>query len=175
MSLWSRVKDQLLCFPGDTVIKNLPANTGDARDTGLISGSGRSPGGGNSNPLQYSCLRNLIDRGAWQTTVHVVAKSQVQLSTSPRAAVSSGEKNNQICFRSFPCPLCSFMVIITSSLPSLTILWQPPLGLMSSGETSESTESGLGIGVDENMCYLPALVYQPFTLCSVTSVMSDSL
>ena len=57
------------------VVKNLPANTGDIRDTGSIPGSGRSPGGGNSNPLQYSCPENLMDRGAWQATVHSMAKS----------------------------------------------------------------------------------------------------
>ena len=51
------------------MVKNLPANAGDLRDTGLITGSGRSPGGGHGNPLQYSCLENLIDRGAWQATV----------------------------------------------------------------------------------------------------------
>ena len=52
-------------------IANLPAN---AEDTGSINGLGRSPGKGNSNPLQYSCLRNPIDRGAWWATVHGVAK-----------------------------------------------------------------------------------------------------
>ena len=52
-------------FPGDTVVKNLPANAGDARNLGSIPGVGRSPGEGNGNPLQYSCLENLMDRGAW--------------------------------------------------------------------------------------------------------------
>ena len=47
------------------VVKNLPVGAGDARDTGSISGLGRSPGGGSGNPLQYSCLRNSRDRGAW--------------------------------------------------------------------------------------------------------------
>ena len=49
-------------------------NAGDAGDVGLIPGSGRSPGGGNGNPLQYSCLGNPMDRGTWQATVHGVAK-----------------------------------------------------------------------------------------------------
>ena len=53
------------------MLENLPANT---RDVGSISGSGRSPGEGNGNPLQYACLGNPMDRGAWQTTVHGVAK-----------------------------------------------------------------------------------------------------
>ena len=63
-------------FPGGSVVKNLPANTGD---TDLIPGSGRSPGGRNGNPLQYSCLENPIDRGAWWATVHGVTKSQTWL------------------------------------------------------------------------------------------------
>jgi len=57
------------------VVKNPHANAGDAGDTCSISGLGRSPGVGNSNLLQYSCLKNPIDRGAWWATVHGVAKS----------------------------------------------------------------------------------------------------
>ena len=49
---------QLAGFPGGSVVKNPPANAGDTGDTGLIPGSGKSPGGGNGNPLQYSCLKN---------------------------------------------------------------------------------------------------------------------
>ena len=52
------------------VVKNLPANAGGIRDAGSTPGSGRSPGGGNGNPFQDSCLENPMDRGAWQTTVH---------------------------------------------------------------------------------------------------------
>ena len=66
-------------------VKNLPANVGDIRDMGLIPGSGRSPGGRCGNPLQYSCLENPKDRGAWWATVHGVAKSWTklkQISTS---------------------------------------------------------------------------------------------
>ena len=58
-------------FPGGLVVKNPPANAGD---TGSIPGSGRLPGEGNSNPLQYSGLRNLMDRGAWRATVHGAAE-----------------------------------------------------------------------------------------------------
>ena len=65
------------------MIKNLPANAGDIEDMGSISGSGRSPGGGNDHPLQYACLGNPMDRGAWQATVHGVAKSQTRLSNWP--------------------------------------------------------------------------------------------
>ena len=64
-------------FPGGSVVKNPPANAGDTGDAGLIPGSGRSLGEGNGNPLQYSCLENTMDRGAWQATVHRVAKSDV--------------------------------------------------------------------------------------------------
>ena len=57
------------------MVKNPLANAGDVRDAGLIPGLGRSPGGGHGNPLQYSCLENPMDRGAWWATVHEVAKS----------------------------------------------------------------------------------------------------
>ena len=57
------------------MVKNLPANAGDAEDTGLIPGSGRSPRVGNGNPLQYSCLEISMDREAWQATVHGAAES----------------------------------------------------------------------------------------------------
>ena len=74
---------EVICFalqrglPGGSVLKNLPANAGVS---GLILGWGRSPGEGNGNPLQYSCLENPMDRGGWWATVHGVAKSQAQFS-----------------------------------------------------------------------------------------------
>ena len=58
------------------VVKTPPANAGDVRDLGLIPGSGRSPGGGNGNPFQYSHLENPMDRGVWQATVHRFTKNQ---------------------------------------------------------------------------------------------------
>ena len=58
------------------VVKNLPANAGDIRDVGLIPGSGRSPGGGHGNPVQYCGLENPMDRGIWQATIHRVTKNQ---------------------------------------------------------------------------------------------------
>ena len=64
-------------FPDGSLVKNPLANAGD---TSLIPGLGRSPGAGNGNPLQCSCLENPMDRGAWWTTVHRVKKSQIQLS-----------------------------------------------------------------------------------------------
>ena len=60
-------------FPGGSVVKNLPDNE---RDTGYIMGLGRSPGGGNDNPLRYSCLESPMDRGTWLATVYKVAKSR---------------------------------------------------------------------------------------------------
>ena len=78
-------------FPGGSVVKNPPANAGDS---GLISWSGRSPGEGNGNPLQYSCLENPMDRGAWQATVHGVTKEsdrteQLSLSLNPHFLMDS--------------------------------------------------------------------------------------
>ena len=68
-------------FPGGAVVKNVPASAGAVRDMDLILGGGRSPGVGNGNPLQYSCLKNFVDRGAWLATVHGVIKCQRQLNT----------------------------------------------------------------------------------------------
>ena len=65
---------------GDSVVKNLPANARDAGGRGSVPGSGRSPGEGNGNPLQYSCLGNSRDREAWRGIVRRVTKSQTQLS-----------------------------------------------------------------------------------------------
>ena len=64
------------------------SNTGGARDARSFPGSGRSPGGGNGNPLQHSCLENSMDRGAWRATVHGVAKGQTRLSTHTLIATS---------------------------------------------------------------------------------------
>ena len=63
-------------FPGGSVVKNSPAKAAAAGDSGSIPGLERSPGGGNGNPLQYSCLKNAMDRGAWRATVHRIAESQ---------------------------------------------------------------------------------------------------
>ena len=71
-----QVSTNRLGFPGGSVAKNMPASTEDAKDAGSIPGSGRSLGVGNDNPLQYSCLETSMDRGAWQATVHGVAKSR---------------------------------------------------------------------------------------------------
>ena len=72
-------------FPGGKVVKNSPANAGDARDIGLIPGSERFAGGRNGNSGQDSCLGNSIDRGAWRAIVHGVAKSRTRLSNESLA------------------------------------------------------------------------------------------
>ena len=66
------------------VVKNPPANAGDLRDVSSIPGLGRSPGGGHGNPLQYSCLKNLMDRRVWKASVHWVTKSRTQLKQLSR-------------------------------------------------------------------------------------------
>ena len=73
-------------------VKNLPVNAGDTGDAGSIPGSGRSPGGGHDNPLQYFCLENPMDRGAWKAIVIRVTKSQTlkQLSTHTTCIPSDG-------------------------------------------------------------------------------------
>ena len=64
-----------------SVVKNPSANTRDVRDVDSILGSRRSPGGGNGNPLQYSCLENPMDRGSWQAKVHAVSESDTSEAT----------------------------------------------------------------------------------------------
>ena len=82
-SIWHVVDSKCLVNPWGfqvaQVVKNPPANAGDMRDTGLFPESGRSPGGGHGNPLQYSCLEIPVDRGAWWATVHGEAKSRTCL------------------------------------------------------------------------------------------------
>ena len=74
-------------FPDGSAVKNPPANAGDA---GSIPGSGRFPGKGNVSPLRYSCLGNLMDRGAWWATVHGADKSQTQLSDQTTVSSTVG-------------------------------------------------------------------------------------
>ena len=71
------------------VVKNPPANGGDIRDVGSIPGLQRAPGEGHGNLLQYSCLENSMDRGAWRAIVHRVTQSQTQLKRLSRHAIFS--------------------------------------------------------------------------------------
>ena len=82
---------------GTSVRESPPANTGDLRDLGLIPESGRSPGEGLGNPLQYSCLKNPMDRGAWKAMGHRVAKSRTQLKWLSMHACSYHHGRNIDC------------------------------------------------------------------------------
>ena len=83
-------------FRGVSVVKNLPTDARDARHMGSIPGSGRSPGEGNGNPLQYSCLENFMDKGAWRATVHGVAKSQKWLNTDTHPNTHAHKSTNKV-------------------------------------------------------------------------------
>ena len=82
------------------LVKNLPSNAGDARDAGSISGSGRSPGGGNDNPLQHSCLENPMDSGAWWAIIHGVAKES---DTTERLSNNNDDEGMQCLPGFFTC------------------------------------------------------------------------
>ena len=75
------------------MVKSLSDNAGDAKDTGLVPGSVRSPGVGNGNPFQYSCLENPTDKGAWWAAVHVVKKSGTQLNAHAHTHLSDWERD----------------------------------------------------------------------------------
>ena len=74
-NLFSQAQQVTLGFPSGSAVKNPPATVGDTGDMSSIPGLGRSPGGGCGNPLQYSCLENPMERGAWRATVHGITKS----------------------------------------------------------------------------------------------------
>ena len=93
------------------VVKNLPANTGDIRDAGSIHVSGRSLGGEHGNPLQYNCLENPMERGAWWATVHGVTKSQTWLNEHTHAWLQRIR---------FPSNLTSFMSMPVQYMPFLS-------------------------------------------------------
>ena len=83
------------------MVKNPPASAGDIGDSGLIPGWGRSPGLGNGNPFQYSCLENSMDKGVWWATVHGVAKSWMTQRLSTQNFISG-----VWCECQHACPLC---------------------------------------------------------------------
>ena len=78
------------------VVKNLPVNAGDIRDVGSIPDSERSPGGGNGNPLQYSCLENPMGREAWWATIHRVTKNWTRLKQLSRQAQARGWRGDEV-------------------------------------------------------------------------------
>ena len=83
-------------FTGGSVVETLPANVGDTRDLGSIPGLGRSPGAGNGNSLQYSCLGNPMDRGAWWAPIHGVAKSRTRLSSTTTTTAGCNSPNRLV-------------------------------------------------------------------------------
>ena len=102
-------------FAGDVVVKNQPVNAGDAGDLGSIFGLGRSPGIGNGNPIQYSCLDNSMDRGTWWVTVHGVAKSMTWLSTHTHTHTHTHKYHYN--------PIHNSKWIQFSSVQSLSCVW----------------------------------------------------
>ena len=130
----------LWAFPVALGVKNSPANVGDVRDVGWIPGSGRSPGGGQGNPLQYSCLENPMDRGAWWT-VHGVAKSQRRLK---RLSTHTLEP------------------FLFTSTAELWLGWLFSLGFLLKGPSSADLTSWIRVGNGPRVC--PALTVSPLCL-----------
>ena len=112
-------------FTGSSVVKNPLANAGDAGDEDSIPGSGRSPGGGNGNPLQYPCLENSKDRGAWWAIVHRVTNSRARQITHPYliyniVLVSGIQQNDSVVHT-----LLSILFQILSQTPTLSLFLKP--------------------------------------------------
>ena len=107
-------------FPAGAIVKNPPANAGDAVDAGSIAGSGRSPGVGNGNSLQYSCLENPVDRGAWRAPALGVAKES---DTTKRLSRSTLPTNSRYLFPTadFKFPQCGKGSLTT--LPKVRESW----------------------------------------------------
>ena len=137
------------------MVKNPPANAGDIRDEGSTPGLGRSPGGGHGNPLQYSCLENPMDRGAWRVTwgrVHWVTKGQTQQNQLSMRA--------RVLFFPVPSPLgCTVGVTAGTGSPFASIL--SPLGAHHWGSCLPSMAG--------NSFHSPQLDVHlgPFTLCGL--------
>ena len=110
--IWFSGPNNNLPIAGSTVVKNLSANAGGTREVGSAPGSGRCTGVGNGNSLQYSCLENSMDRGAWQATVHGVTKSQTPLSNYIFLTFSMSTFHMQ-CYWNWP----TLFFIVTLSLP----------------------------------------------------------
>ena len=105
-------------FPGSSVVRNPPASAGNAGDLGSIPGSGRSPGGGHGNTSQYSYLENPMDRGAWQVTVHGIARVRPACVTEP----TSSPPPQSACF--YPTIACILSEGNGDSIYVLVILYK---------------------------------------------------
>ena len=108
-----------MVFPGGSMVKNLPAN---AEDLGSIPGLGRSPGEGNGNPLQCSCLENPRDGGAWWAAVYGVAQSQTRLKWQQQTSCSAGKTPLFWCLQQKVPPPVGLPVVVCSALVLLS-LW----------------------------------------------------
>ena len=122
-------------FPSGSVVKNLPANAGATGDPGLIPESGRPPGEGHGNPLQYSCLGNSMDRGAWWATVHAIAESETTEVTEnvhthyEAITVASLDHTHYLCLYYIPMSylLCNWKFVQLNLLDLLCPLSNSPL------------------------------------------------
>ena len=127
-----------ICLPDFTAgsaVKNLPANAGDARDPGSIPGSGRSPGGGNGNPLQYPCLENPMDGGAWWATIYWVTESnttEANEQTSTRLSIIYLSIIHLLVYRlSLSMSICVSHLSVSAIYPSSAYLHPRPKSLQS--------------------------------------------
>ena len=142
------------------VVKNLPANAGDKRDLGLIPGLGRFPEIGNGKPLQYSCLENPMDRGAWWATVHSVAKSQTWLKRLSMLSLT------YVC-RPLP-PLPHLSVNLTLPPLPFTISQIPAEGFVGVGGIFSELQSNLGC--DEGTLDLGSGIFRTWDLCYIWGI-----
>ena len=162
-------------FPGDSVVKNLPANAGDL---GSVSGSGRSPGEGNGNPLQFSCPEDSTDRGDWRPVVHGVARVRHDLATEqhtgkvPRKVPDRDQppKNAGCHFTSYwTSPIYSFVMHWEWFLCWILGLEQNPNALSWSTAEAGKFFCKAPSSKDFGLCGSCVLLYSPLPLCPGSS------
>ena len=145
------------------VVRNPPSNAGDIRDSGSIPGSGRSPGGGYGNPLQYSCLENSMDREAWWAAVHGVAKSQTWLKRLSTYACAHPEYYLDLPWFSDPRHL---LLLLTESR------WMSSHAL--SGPEKADPEAGNGTDESHQLsCPPPRLIFWPHSMWNLSFPTKD--
>ena len=142
----------LSSFPGGSEVENPPASAGETRDVGSVPGLGRSPGGGNGNPLQCYCLGSPMDRGAWWASVHGVAKSQTLLSNWAHGDVmvipwSDSHKTDRLIL-----PFKNFLFTLSLACQSIFSWWLDIIFFFEHGWCYLSLERGsvfLLLGIKE--------------------------
>ena len=158
-------------------VKNPPANAGDLRDAGSIPGSGRSSGGGNGNPLQYSCLENSNDRGAWWVTVHGVTESD---RTERLTHISLLECK---CHKGGACPCYSPLYSLTQDLAQggssiiasmCNLYLKAALQAASQNSRMNGTHLSINQLTQGNICILPPYWWNPRSLVSFQPVEGGS-